>query len=256
MAALDVVLVPALSDNYVYLAHDPATGATAVIDPAEAAPVIAALEARGWKPTHILNTHHHHDHIGGNAEIKARYGCTLVGPKGETARIAGMDVTVGEGDTYDFAGHKAKVFETPGHTSGHIVFWFEADGALFAGDTLFALGCGRVNEGTMAEMWASLDKLRVLPPSTLVYCGHEYTQANARFALSVDGGNPALKAYARRVDETRARGEPTIPSLLGDELAANPFLRADDPVLAANVGKAGASAAEVFGEVRRLKNVF
>ena len=200
MAKLDVVQIPALSDNYIYLAHDADTGATAVVDPSEAAPVIAVLEEKGWSLSHILNTHHHMDHIGGNAELKAKYNATLVGPKADSHRISDMDVTLSEGDTYDFAGHVAQVFETPGHTSGHITLWFAEDKALFCGDTLFVLGCGRVFEGTMDQMWESLDKLRALPDDAVVYCAHEYTQANAKFALSVDGGNAALKERAARFD--------------------------------------------------------
>ena len=256
MAKLDVVQIPALSDNYIYLAHDADTGATAVVDPSEAAPVIAVLEEKGWSLSHILNTHHHMDHIGGNAELKAKYNATLVGPKADSHRISDMDVTLSEGDTYDFAGHVAQVFETPGHTSGHITLWFAEDKALFCGDTLFVLGCGRVFEGTMDQMWESLDKLRALPDDAVVYCAHEYTQANAKFALSVDGGNAALKERAARFDALRADGKPTVPSLLGEERGTNPFLRADDPALAAAVGKAGASASEVFAEVRRLKDNF
>ena len=256
MARLEVVLVPARSDNYVYLLHDADSGATAVVDPGEAAPVLAALEARGWKPTHILNTHHHGDHIEGNEAVRAKYGCTLVGPKSETARISGMDVTLAEGDVFEFAGHKAEIFETPGHTLGHIAFFFPDSDILLSGDTLFVLGCGRVFEGTMEQMWDSLKKLRALPASTRIYCGHEYTQSNARFALSVDGGNARLKAQAEAIDKARAAGKPTVPSTLGDELETNPFLRADDPALAAAIGMAGADPVAVFAEVRRRKDTF
>lgn len=256
MAKLDVVLVPVRSDNYVYLLHDPEKGATAVVDPGEAAPVVAALEARGWKPSHIINTHHHGDHIEGNEEIRRRYGCTLVGPKSETARIAGMDITLAEGDAFDFAGHEARIFETPGHTRGHISLWFADSDVLLSGDTLFALGCGRVFEGTMEEMWHSLLKLRALPPATRIYCGHEYTQSNARFALAVDGGNAKLKARAAEIDRLRAAGKPTVPSTLAEELETNPFLRADDPAFAASLGMAGASPAAVFAEVRKRKDNF
>ena len=256
MPALDIVLVPALSDNYVYLLHDAASGATAVVDPGEAAPVEAALAERGWTLTHILNTHHHADHIDGNEALKAKYGATLVGPKAEAARIPDMDVTVAEGDTYDFAGHTAQVYETPGHTTGHISFYFADSDALFPGDTLFSLGCGRMFEGTPAQFWDSLRKLRDLPDSTYIYCGHEYTASNAKFALSIDGDNDALKARATEIDELRAQGRPTIPSLLGQEKAINPFLRADDPAIAAAVGKPGADPVEVFAAVRKGKDTF
>jgi len=256
MSKLDVVLVPVRSDNYVYLLHDADSGATAVVDPGEAAPVIAALDARGWKPSHILNTHHHGDHIEGNDAVRAKYGCTLVGPKSETARIPGMDITLAEGDSFDFAGHRAEIFETPGHTLGHIAFYFPDSEILLSGDTLFVLGCGRVFEGTMEQMWNSLKKLRALPPSTRIYCGHEYTQSNARFALSVDGRNAKLKAQASEIDRLRADGKPTVPSTLGEELETNPFLRADKPDLAAAIGMEGADPVAVFTEIRKRKDSF
>lgn len=254
MAKLEIALIPALSDNYVYLAHDPASGATAVVDPAEAAPVLAALEQRGWTLTHILNTHHHADHIGGNEELKARFGVPIVGPRADAARIPGIDVEVGDGDTYDFAGHQARVFDTPGHTRGHIAFWFPDSEALFCGDTLFALGCGRLFEGTPQQMWDSLCKLRALPDATRVYCGHEYTQSNARFALTIEPDNEELRARAAAIDALRAKGEPTIPSTLGEEKRTNPFLRADVPEVQEAVGMAGADPAAVFGEIRKRKD--
>lgn len=256
MAALEIVLVPALSDNYVYLLHDAGSGATAVVDPAEAAPVEAELAARGWKLSLIVNTHHHHDHIGGNDALKAKYGVKIVGPRAETARIPDMDVTVGDGETVDIIGHAAKVYETPGHTTGHIAFHIADSAALFCGDTLFALGCGRMFEGTPAQFWHSLSTLRALPPETRIFCGHEYTQSNARFALSVDGGNAKLKARAAEIDRLRAAGQPTVPSRIADELDTNPFLRADDPALAAAVGKAGADPVAVFAEIRKRKDSF
>ena len=256
MAPFEIVLVPALSDNYVYLAHDPDSGATAVVDPAEAEPVEAALDARGWTLTHILNTHHHGDHIGGNAALVARFSPILIGPASETARIPNMDITVDEGDTVDIAGHTGVVFETPGHTMGHIAFWFADSDALFCGDTLFALGCGRVFEGTMEQMWNSLLKLRAMPSTARIYCGHEYTLANAKFALSVDPDNSRLQARTRVFEEMRGRGEPTIPAVLADELETNPFLRADDPVFAAAVGMPGADPVAVFAAVRTRKDNF
>ena len=200
MAPLDIVQIPVLSDNYVYLAHDTASGATLVVDPAVAAPVVAAAEARGWRLTHILNTHHHGDHTGANLELKAAYGLTIVGAGHDAARIPGIDMRVGDGDSYDFAGHRAQVMAVPGHTTGHIAYYFADSDALFCGDTLFALGCGRVFEGTMDQMWRSLSALRALPDDTRVYCAHEYTQANARFALSVDGDNPALVQRAAEIE--------------------------------------------------------
>ncbi|MEQ8394010.1 hydroxyacylglutathione hydrolase [Thalassobaculum sp.] len=256
MAALEIVLVPALSDNYVYLLHDAGTGATAVVDPGEAAPVEAALAARGWTLTQIVNTHHHHDHTDGNDALKAKYGAPLVGPRAESARISGMDVTVGDGDTVEIAGHRATVYETPGHTTGHISFHIADSQALFCGDTLFALGCGRMFEGTPTQFWKSLSTLRGLPADTRIYCGHEYTQSNARFAVSVDGGNAKLKARAAEIDRLRAAKQPTVPSILADELDTNPFLRADDPAMAAAVGMAGADPTAVFAEIRKRKDAF
>jgi hydroxyacylglutathione hydrolase len=256
MAALEIVLVPALSDNYVYLAHDADTGDTAVIDPAEAAPVEMALKERGWKLTHILNTHHHMDHIGGDAELKAAYGCPIVGPRSEAKRIPEMDVMVAEGDSYAVGTQTAAVIETPGHTTGHIAFWFKDSDALFCGDTLFVLGCGRMFEGDPKGFWNSLTKLRALPDSTRVFCGHEYTQSNARFAVAVDPDNAALKARAEEIDSVRAAGKPTIPSLLGQEKAINPFLRADVPDMQAAVGMSGADPSAVFAEIRKRKDNF
>ncbi len=256
MAALEIILVPALSDNYIYLAHDSDTGDTAVIDPAEAAPVQGALNARGWQLTHILNTHHHMDHIGGNAELKAAYGCPIVGPRAEAARIPGMDVMVAETDTYAIGTQTGKVFDVPGHTTGHIAFWFEGSDALFCGDTLFVLGCGRMFEGTPEGFWNSLTKLRALPDSANVYCGHEYTQSNARFAVAVDPDNAALKVRSEEIDRMRAAGKPTIPSKLGQEKQINPFLRADDPAMQAAVGMNGADPTAVFAEIRKRKDNF
>ncbi|MEX0759348.1 MAG: hydroxyacylglutathione hydrolase [Tistlia sp.] len=256
MAELDIHQIPVLSDNYVYLARCRATGMTAVVDPAVAAPVLAEAARLGWTITHILNTHHHGDHVGGNREIMAATGCTVVGPRADRARIPGISVEVDEGDVYRLGECEAKVFFVPGHTSGHIAYWFEESDALFCGDTLFALGCGRLFEGTPEQMWRSLSKLRVLPPETRVFCAHEYTQANARFALSVDAGNSALRSRAAEIDALRAEGRPTVPSTLGSERATNPFLRADDPALAEALGLAGRDPVSVFTEVRHRKDVF
>lgn len=254
--SLDIRQIPVLNDNYVYLVREEESGAVAVVDPAVAEPVLAEAERLGWRITHILNTHHHGDHVGGNLDIQRATGCTIVGPRADRARIPGIQVAVGDGDAYDFGAATARVFDVPGHTSGHIAYWFEADDALFCGDTLFALGCGRLFEGTPAQMWASLSKLRALPDAVRVYCAHEYTQANARFALSLGEENPDLAARAREIDAARARGEPTVPSLLGAEKRTNPFLRADDGGLAAAVGLAAAPPVQVFAEVRRRKDSF
>jgi len=256
MPALQIHQIPVLSDNYVYLARDPETEATAVVDPAVARPVLEALDRLGWKLTHILNTHHHHDHVGGNLELKRATGCTIVGNRADARRIPGMDVGVAEGDAVALGAQTAQVIEVYGHTVGHIAYWFEDSAALFCGDTMFALGCGRLFEGTAAQMWSSLSKLRDLPGDTRVYCAHEYTLANAAFALSVDPGNPALRERAGRIRALRADRKPTVPSTLAEERATNPFLRADVEDLKTAAGLPGGDAAAVFAEIRRQKDEF
>ena len=245
-----------LKDNFGVLVHDPASGATAAIDAPEAAPVEAALKATGWRLTDILVTHHHGDHTAGISELKQRHHCRVTAPRSEAARIPDVDATVGEGDTVKVGALEAKVIETPGHTLGQINYFFPADKLLFAGDTLFSIGCGRVIEGNPEMMWQSLMKLRALPDDTQVYCGHEYTEANIRFALTIEPNNAALKARAEEVKRQLAAGKPTVPSPLGEEKRANVFLRADVPEVAAAVGLAGKPAAQVFAEIRARKNKF
>ncbi len=256
MANLEVHQIPVLGDNYVYLCRDPETAATAAVDPAVAAPVLDALDRLGWTLSLILNTHAHGDHTGGNLELKRATGCRVVGASADGSAIPGIDDAVSEGDRVAVGSRTAQVLAVPGHTRGHIAYWFEDSRVLFCGDTLFALGCGRVFEGTMAQMWSSLERLRVLPDDTLVYCAHEYTEANADFALSVDPDNQALRARAAEVQAQRRAGKPTVPSTMAEERATNPFLRADDAGLQRAAGLAGRDAASVFAEIRRRKDNF
>ena len=247
-------LFPCLQDNYGVLLHDPDTGATASIDAPEAAPVEAALTEMGWKLTDILVTHHHADHTGGIAELKARHRCRVVAPHGEAAKIPDVDETVRENDTVRVGKLEGHVLETPGHTAGHITYVFPTDKVAFVGDTLFSIGCGRVIEGSMEMMWGSLLKLRALPDDMRVFCGHEYTQANIRFAKTIEPNNAALIARGQKVDMLRGVRQPTVPSLLGEEKQANPFLRADVPAVAKAVGLSGQPAWKVFAEIRERKN--
>ena len=253
---LQIERLPLLQDNYAWLILDPGTGTSGIVDPAVAAPVLARLRQLGRGLDWILATHHNGDHVGGIVELKAATGCKVAGAAVDAHRIPGIDLRLNEGDRFAFGSRTAAIIATPGHTSGHISYWFEADKALFCADTLFALGCGRLLEGDAVTMQRSLAKLRALPDDTLVYCGHEYTMANARFALTVDPDNPDLKARAARVAGMRERGEPTVPSTLGEEKATNPFLRWDDPAIRRGLGLAGAGDAEVLGEIRSRKDRF
>ena len=221
---MEIVQIPVLNDNYVYLAHD--GDATAVIDPAVAEPVLAAAAARGWTITQILNTHWHPDHVGASLAIKAATGARITGPVGEATKIPGIDRAVGDGDAVQIGAVTGMVIDVPGHTAGHNAYYFAAAQTLFCGDTLFALGCGRLFEGTPAQMSASLAKLMALPDTTAVYCAHEYTQANARFAVTVEPDNAALTERVIAIDAARAAGQPTVPSTIGLERATNPFVRA------------------------------
>lgn len=252
MAALEITLLPMLDDNYAYLLRDPATGTTGVIDPAESAPVLDRLA--GGRLDWILLTHHHADHIAGAPALKDATGARIAGPGSERRRIGGMDLELAEGDSFLFGEEPVKVLETPGHTSGHISYWFAGAEAVFCGDTLFALGCGRLFEGDAPTMWRSLGKLVALPDATRVFCGHEYTLSNARFALGIDPDNQALRRRARDIERLRAAGHPTIPTTIGIEKATNPFLRAADPSIRRHLGLEQASDAEVFGEIRRRKD--
>jgi hydroxyacylglutathione hydrolase len=254
--AVETHLFRCRSDNFGVLIRDPATGAVAAIDAPETSTVEAALQAKGWKLTDILVTHHHADHTDGISDLKKKYQCRVVAPRAEAAKIPLVDETVREGDKVSVGKLSANVIETPGHTSGHVTYWFHAAKIAFAGDTLFSIGCGRVIEGTMDQMWNSLLKLRDLPGDTRVYCGHEYTLANIKFAQTIEPDNKALIARATQAAQQVASGQPTVPTTIDEEKAANVFLRADIPSVAAAVGLSGKSAAEVFAEIRMRKNKF
>ena len=254
--ALIVDVFEARSDNYGYLAHDTATGRTAAIDAPEAGPIKSALLHRGWTLSDIFITHHHVDHVEAIPELKSEFGVTVTGPRAEADKIADLDVLVGAGDVLKLGETQFDIFHAPGHTLGHIVFYDKAGGHLFTGDALFSLGVGRMFEGTPGPMWEGVKALRELPDATLIYCGHEYTASNARFALSIDPDNAALQQRAAEVTELRAAGRFTIPAELGTEKLANPFLRADDVGLARHYGLEGASPAEVFAAIRKGKDNF
>ena len=246
-----------LTDNYGVLVHDSATGSTASIDAPEAGPIFAALAEKGWTLTHLLITHHHADHVQAALALKARFpSLKITGPAKEAARIEFLDSLVSEGDVVRVGSLGAKVIETPGHTRGHVAYHFEADAVAFCGDTLFSLGCGRAFEAPYEVLWNSLVKLAALPGETQVYCGHEYTQANGRFALTVELDNPVLKARVEEVARLRAEKRPTLPTTIAAELAANPFLRAEKPSVQAAVGMSGADPADVFAELRARKDRF
>ena len=249
---MQIEIVPCLSDNYAYLVKSGEH--CAVVDPSEAGPVKRALDRLGWRPAYILNTHHHIDHVGGNLELKAHYDAQIVGPGKDAARIPGIDIGVDERSGWEFAGHDVRILEVPGHTRGAITFVME--GHAFTGDTLFALGCGKLFEGDAAMMWNSLSKLKALPDTTRIYCGHEYTENNGRFALTIEPGNAALRARMTEVKAARAKKESTVPSTIGQEKQANPFLRPQSEEIRKNLGMESASDTAVFGEIRRSKDNF
>ena len=253
---LTLVTVPCLSDNYAFLIHDAASGATAVVDVPDPAPILEALNDHGWRLSDILITHHHDDHIQGVAALVAATGARVTGAAADAHRLPQLDRAVTEGDTVTVGSETGQVIDVSGHTVGHIAYHFPGSGLVFTADSLMAMGCGRLFEGTAAQMWSSLSKLAALPPETLVCSGHEYTAGNARFALTIEPGNPALISRKADIDAARARGDGTVPSLLGLELATNPFLRADTPEVRHMVGLPDAPAAEVFAEVRRRKDSF
>jgi len=252
MATLEIHQFPCLSDNYGVLIHDGEV--TAAIDAPDAKAVAAALTAKGWRLTHILTTHHHGDHTAGNLPLKRETGCTIIGPRGEAAKVPGIDTKIGEGESFKLGSHEVRVLDTPGHTAGHVSYWLPQDKTAFVGDTLFAIGCGRVIEGSAEVMWRSLEKLKALPAETAVYCGHEYTLANAKFALTIEPENAALAERAKAVAELRAAGTPTLPTKIGLELDTNPFLRAHVPAIQKRLGLVGKPEWQIFAEIRERKN--
>jgi hydroxyacylglutathione hydrolase len=254
MARFEIFQFPILADNYAVLLHDAATRQTAAIDASDADAIAGALRERGWTLTDIFVTHHHGDHTAGVAALKQQWGATVHGPAADTAPIPALDKPLKGGARFRFSGAAVAVIDAPGHTSGHIVYHLPEDHLAFVGDVLFSLGCGRVFEGTMAQMWTSLDTLRRLPPETIVYCGHEYTLANARFALTVEPGNLALQKRAEEVTHLRAKSMPTLPTTIGAERAANPFLRPESAEIRKMLGMPAATDAEVFAELRERKN--
>ncbi|MFN0115144.1 MAG: hydroxyacylglutathione hydrolase [Paracoccaceae bacterium] len=253
---LEIVTVPCLKDNYAFLAHDGATGETAVVDVPEPGPILDALSSRGWKATLVLITHHHPDHIDGVPALVAATGARTSGAAADAHRLPPLDIALREGDRARLGAEEGTVIDVSGHTVGHIAFHFPASKAVFTADSLMAMGCGRVFEGTFPMMWESLSKLAALPPDTLVFSGHEYTASNARFAETIEPGNPDLAARIARIAEARAAGRPTVPSRLAEELATNPFLRARLPAVKALIGMPGATDAEAFAEIRSRKDRF
>lgn len=254
--AVEVQLIPCLSDNYAVLVHEPESKTTALVDAPEAAPIFAALDKEGWELTHILITHHHPDHVQGIKEIRAKYPVPVYGPRAEADRIPDISVELGHLDVTEVGALTAEIIDTPGHTAGHIVYHFRREQLLFAGDTLFPLGCGRSFERPAEVLWQSLLQLRELPPETQIYCGHEYTLGNAKFSVTVDPNNVQLKARLKQVEGLRAKNQPTVPSSMEEEILTNPFMRADEPAVQEAVGMKGGDPAAVFTKIREMKNNF
>ena len=253
---VEIITVPCRSDNYAYLIRDQGSGKVALVDAPAVDPIIAVLEARGWGLDQIWITHHHGDHTEGVEALRSRYGAQVVGYAADSARLPALDLALSEGETVSLGDSVARVIDVSGHTVGHIAFVIDAAKAAFTADSLMALGCGRVFEGTHAMMWASLSKFLAMPDDMQIYSGHNYGQANGRFALSIEPGNEALKARIEGIKAADAAGEAIVPVTLAEERATNPFLRATEPSVKAAVGLAGADDAAVFGEVRRRKDAF
>ena len=253
---LEINIIKAFSDNYIYLIRNETKNITSVVDPGESAPVIRFLKSKGWHLDEIVNTHHHHDHIGGNTELLEIYKSKLIGPVYDQNHISNIDVLVSDNELINVAGVKTKVIHTPGHTLGHVCFYMEDEKCLFSGDTIFYLGCGRVFEGTMDQMWSSLLKLRFLPNDTLVYCGHEYTSSNAKFAKHIDPNNKLLDDAIVEIKNKREKGLPTIPFELGTEKNINPFLRADDQKFIDSINLKTSNPEKFFSTMRLKKDNF
>lgn len=252
----EIIVIPLLTDNYGYLMHDAASEVTLAVDPSEAGPVQTELKRRDWSLTAILCTHHHADHIGGVPELKAAYGCRIYASRYDQNRIPAVTDAVGEGDVITLGGLSARVLEIPGHTHGHVAYWFEGEQAVFCGDTLFSMAVGKLFEGTYAQLWASLNRLRALPPQTRVYCGHEYTINGCAFAEWLEPDNAALKARNAEIRALRAEGKPTIPSTIGTEAACNPNLRWDSPVILQKLGMDGQDPIAAFTKIREMRYAF
>jgi hydroxyacylglutathione hydrolase len=253
---LEIEQILVLNDNYIYLIHDSESLQTAVVDPAVAEPVLNKLTERGWQLNYIFNTHHHSDHVDGNLELKAHTGCTVVGSQADQARIPGLDKAVHEGDVLQLGQHQITVLEAHGHTNGHIVYYFAQAGSLFCGDTLFVMGCGRLFEGTAQQLWQALQKLKALPPTTKVYCAHEYSLNNGRFALTVEPDNQELVHRMNRIKQLREVDLPTVPSTIGEELATNPFFREQSLKLRTQLNMMDKTPLEVFTRLRKMKDSF
>ncbi|MEJ2125788.1 MAG: hydroxyacylglutathione hydrolase [Alphaproteobacteria bacterium] len=243
-------------DNFCVLIHDPDSGMTAAVDTPDAEPIARELRAKGWTLTHLLTTHHHYDHTDGHEELKAETGATIIGAGNDSARIPGLDMPVADGERFTLGRHTVEVLETPGHTRGAVCYWLPDAGVVFTGDTLFSLGCGRLFEGDGQMMWNSLQKLMALPPETHIYCGHEYTEANGRFALAVEPGNAALQQRVAEAKVLRSDGKATVPTTLAAEMAQNPFLRPSSSEIQAALGLSGQPLATIFTELRRRKDHF
>lgn len=254
--ALEILQIPVLQDNYNYVLHDSGSGETVCVDPSLAAPVVFLLEEKGWRLTAIWSTHHHNDHVGGNAELQAITGCDVYGYEGDAHRIPGITRPVKQGDSVVIGSYRADILFLPGHTLGHIAYYLSEAGVLFSGDVIFGCGCGRLFEGMPQQMYESLGKIMSLPDETRIYCGHEYTEANGRFAVTVEPGNVHLQQRMAAVQELRRQGIPTAPLTLAEEKSTNPFLRPSSGEIRNRLHMQDADDVAVFGEIRRLKDIF